>query len=51
MKTDWGNAMSKRAFANLCEEIVPDTFRKSSLAKEPLPREPCRKNTPFSSYE
>ena len=51
MKTDGGLARNERAFADLCKEIVPDTFRKSSLAKEPLPREPYRKNTPFSSYE
>ena len=51
MKTDGGNSRSEGAFADSCKDIVPDTFRKSSLAKEPLPREPYRKNTPFSSYE
>jgi len=47
MKTDGGNARSEGTFADLCKEIVPDTFRKSSLAKEPLPREPYRKKHPF----
>lgn len=48
MKRDGGNVRrSERTLADLHREVVPYTFRKSSLAKWFLTREPYRKKMPF----
>lgn len=48
MKQTEGNARrSERVLAGLSKVIVPYTFRKSSLAKGLLTREPHRKKCPF----
>lgn len=47
MKTDGGIARNERAFADLCKEAVPDTFRTSSLAKKSLSKGNHTEKTPL----
>lgn len=50
MKTD-GELLGMKGPLQTCKEIVPDTFRTSSLAKEPLQGNHTEKKHLFSSYE